>query len=770
MRACAIALALALVTQIGTAAELPEGTTENIVSIQVNGHKRTNVEVVQQRGTHFYFTSQQLQAWGVLVPETPGYLSTEDLGIRPEFNASKQALNLIVPAGLLPMQTFGEQDNLPTSLAPQPKGVMVDYDVAARVDNERQVDLSLGHQVTTGLATGALTTTGQLNATQERVEYIRGVTTWQKDIMAKGVVVQVGDVFTSRNAVYGTVNLAGIRVASDPELRGGRLKAVPIIGGLADTRSTAEIYVNAVKRHQLGVDQGPFEFRQLALQEGMNQVELVIHDEFGRTSSLVRDVYVTRSNLPKGTTEWSVTAGLVREGRSTGNTYSTPALDAQVVHGVNDRLTLGVSVQATQDSQNVTGSAAINLGKGGGLTLHASQSQSPEGTGTAYAVGWEKRTNQWSFTANHMQRTGKYWDLNQAIPEDLRIDVQRASVVGVNWHSEDGNWIVSGMANDITYDEGRHTNTVGARVRWQPSSRSTWTFGASQDLAAQNTSVGVTYGLRFGDRGRYTSNLNVRPAPLIPGQSERADNYNATLSNTLTNQIMVGNQVWDYSGTVAYDQAVGPAAYGSATTHTNIADIRVDAYGNEDDQWITWRVEGSVWLGEGGIAMQPKTGGTSFVVAEVPGQANVLVKVGGMERTTNKNGIAVVPGMAPLRNNSVSIDTSRLPMEVRIPSERKEVGTPRIGGAKVVFEVKSESMREFAITIDGTTPEPPAAVISGGERVPVGSGGVFVLNDPTPGASLTIEVNKTTCTTTLPQSFGSVLNRTELACTTGETK
>ncbi|TBV69792.1 hypothetical protein [Pseudoxanthomonas winnipegensis] len=263
MKKGAIALALALAFSLATAAELPEGATEQFLSIQVNGKAITNFEVVHQQGDDFYATHAQLSAWGLVVPAFDGTASMRQLGIRPELNKALQALNLQVPSTLLPLQSFAPTSNIPSQLAPQPMGVMIDYDLAGRVDHTGDAALSLGHSLTTGLAGGALTTTGQLNTTSEGVEYIRGVTTWQKDNLDKGVVVQVGDVFTSRSTISTSVNLAGIRVASDPELTGGRFKAVPIIGGLADTRSTAEIYINEVKRQQEGLERGPFEFRRV---------------------------------------------------------------------------------------------------------------------------------------------------------------------------------------------------------------------------------------------------------------------------------------------------------------------------------------------------------------------------------------------------------------------------------------------------------------------------------------------------------------------------
>ncbi|TBV69176.1 fimbria/pilus outer membrane usher protein [Pseudoxanthomonas winnipegensis] len=500
----------------------------------------------------------------------------------------------------------------------------------------------------------------------------------------------------------------------------------------------------------------------------MNTVQLVIQDEFGRTTTLARDVYVTRANLPKGTTEWSVTAGLVREERYVGDTYKTPAVDAQVFHGVNDRLSVGGSVQATADAQNITGRAAVNLGRGGGLTVDVSQSQSAEGHGGAYAVAYEKRGEQWSFTAAHMQKSGNYWELNDELDDQTRFDVRSATAVGVNWTQEDGRWSVSGAFTDIGYDNGRRTQSLGARVRWDQSQQASWTFGASHDFIASDTSVGVSFGYRFGTRGRYSSAVNVRPSPVIEAGADGKDRYNTTISNSISNEVAVGNQVWDYTATAAYDQRLGPRVYGSVATQTKVADISVEAYADREQQWVGGRMEGSVWIGEGGVSAQTKNAGTSYIVAEVPGQAGVPVNVGGIERTTNAKGIAVIPGVAPLRNNHVDLDTRELPIDVRIPQESVEVGTPRVGGAKVVFAVDSESMREFVIEVDGVPAAIPAQVTSGDERVPVGSGGVFVLNKPTPGAKLTITTAARSCTTTLPQTFGVFMERTRIQCVTGE--
>ncbi len=749
--ALALALALVLIAPIASGSELPAGANENLVAVSVDGKLMTDSILVYQVGSEIYFTQEEWASFGIKALE--GYSSASDVGVSTTFDEATQTIAIVIPAHMLEGRRIGRQDNIPTRFDKAPKGVMLNYDIAGRIDSDNNKAVSVGYDATTNVLGGGLRTTGQVNYDNGNVEVIRGITTWQKDFPTKGITVQIGDVFTSRNDINSSVNLGGIRIASDDELKGGRRQAIPVIGGLADTRSVAEIYVNQIKREQHQLDRGPFEFLELPLQDGANQVDMIVHDEFGRTTTFSRQIYVTRHNLPKGELSWSITAGAIRKSGNQGNDYGNTAVDASVEYGVNDRWTVGATVQATRDSQNVTLTNNVNLGRAGAVTVDVSQSQSPEGKGQAFAVGYEKRMKDWTVSAYHRQQSEDYWDLTDEVTQAGRIDISKATGVSVGYRPKDKNWMGTLTASDVTYNGGDRTKRVELGTRWSRSPNSSWSFGVGHDFATRDTNVGLTF--RWSPKPR--TNIST---------SARAGKRNG-VSTSITTVQEIGGREYELGATVnSYDDS-GESAHLTARTKFASADVSVDAYLSKEQQSVGARVNGSMWVGEGGVKFQPTVTG-SYVVAEVPGMAGVEVSNGSSRGVTNKNGIAVLTSAAPLRTTDVTIDPTNLPMDVNIPEVRKPVSTPRVGGAKVVFDVSTESMREFTATLNGETIVGPANVTTANEVAPVGRRGSFTLMSPEPQMRLDITGEGFSCVAFLPEVLPELMEIHVLTCQGGQ--
>lgn len=745
-------LALALVLLIASplqATELPADTQENIVALTINGKAMASTVIVPFNDEDYFFTYEQMVQWGIHVDEFEGYKSATSLGLTPILNSETQALDLQTPASLLGKQTFARHSNFPTAISPSPKGVMLSYDLATRYQDGWQ-GISMGNTATMGLATGTLTSTGQVNYRQDKVEFIRGVTTWQKDILDKGVVVQLGDVFTSRNDLASSVNLAGIRIASDPELRGGRQHAIPIIGGLADTRSTAEIYINAVKRQQEGLDQGPFEFHQLPLVDGHNHVELIIHDEFGRTQSFSRDLYVSRSNLPKGVKEWSISAGAIRASRSS-DAYQGLGMDAHFEMGITDRWTSGAHLQATQDAKALTWTNSLNLGVVGSLTADLSTSQSPIGDGHAYSLGWEKRTRNWTARASHTKHSDDYWMLNDEVSLS-NLKVNDATTASLSFHPKDSRWGGTLSYTDMSYGTGRSTQRADLALRFNQSPSSSWALSVGHNLETKENQLALSY--RYSPRG---SSRSLATSFRDTGNERR-------LTASYNDTYHLGNQPISTSSSLAHSDRRGESLSMSARSNFDKAHVSMDAYISNDSQTLAARAAGSVWLGEGGPVLAAPNH-NAFIVAHVPGQEGIPVSGGGKPILTNKKGYAVIPRAAPLREQQVRIDPSAIPIDQQVEKVQQSVATPRRGGAKVVFEVSKEQIREFVLTVDGTHPSAPTTASTDAEMAVIGNGGVVTLLKATPGQSITINT-QSPCTTTLPNDLGTVFDRIEVHCQT----
>src|SRR5690606_40656429 len=131
--------------------------------------------------------------------------------------------------------------------------------------------------------------------------------------------------------------------------------------------SELELYVNGVRQYSGEVPVGPF---QLVSQPGINgagDAQLVITDAFGAVRTLSFPFYASQNLLAKGLSDWSVTAGVIREdyGLRSFSYASTPVASADLRLGASDWLTLETHVEGGDGLANAGAGAVWSLGGAG---------------------------------------------------------------------------------------------------------------------------------------------------------------------------------------------------------------------------------------------------------------------------------------------------------------------------------------------------------------------------------------------------------------------
>lgn len=757
MTKLAVALATVLLVCLPALARAdtpPQDAVENIVMLKFNGKKVQDTAIVIQSEDGDVWLDRQLWLeFGLtLAADQTGLLSSKALGINPKFNQSEQSIDLLVPAELLPGQMLGRGFKAEEPTHRQPKGVMINYDLAASVRQDGTYGLSLGHEARMGLARGTLMSTGQLNFQDGKANYIRGLTTWNKDFIKPGVVVQVGDVFSPLSNLANPVNLGGVRVASDRALRQGEgFTPIPMLGGIAQDTTLAQLQVNGAPAGSHTIKPGPWQLGNYGTRNGSNELSLVITDSFGREQVITERFYVAPGNLPKGKTEFDVSVGAIRPDL-TSDTYGELAASAKVEHGINDKWTMGATVQVTQDSHNLALSNRFILGNYGSLSVDLSKSSSPEGKGNAYGVAYDYQGDGWSVRASHSAYSTNHWMLSDATSAAFNgRDIASMSSLGFGLAPRGSNWNVGASYTAINFENGEKSSRFDAIARIRKG-RDDFGFGVAYDPHTKDKQVYATWRHSFGPN--LAVNSQVKAAPDI------------TVGTAFSGRASIANKDVRWAAGATYRQDGGQTtAFGTASTHFDKGELNASVYYEQDNSRLDARWNGSMWIGEGGITTQRTTLG-SFVLVEVPGQVGVPVSSGGgFESATNKRGYAMVPDVQPLAKQSIKVNTTDLPLEVGMETTEQPVVAPRLGGAKVVFPITTVQMREVSITYQGRAVEPPARLISASEDVAVGKGGVAVLQSPTKGEELTVRLTTTSsCKVKLPMDLGEFDQVIELQC------
>ena len=748
MRALALALALALVA-------LPVLAEETIAAVQVNGKTVDAAALLSPtEDGDLLLDATTWAAWGVtLPPSTPkGLVSARKLGIQVVFDGPSQSYRLTVPASLLPAQTFQRRASWTADVNAQPFGLFTNYDVAVNRNLYGDWLSSFGHDSRTRFFGGVLESTGQLNHTPNGFDYRRGQTTWNKDFITQGTTLQLGDGFTRPNNLAGSVDLLGVHWGTNRALRPGEsFSPVPVIGGIADSRSQAELYVAGVKQQQQKLQPGPYELQAGTLRAGANNLQVVVRDDFGREQVVNQDFYLSPQNLPKGKTEWSMDAGLVRTSPSEDR-YGSPAIVGQVKHGLSDDWTMGGQIQATQEAQNFTFSNQVS-GMWGALGADVGMSRSEQGTGQAWSVGYSYRNPQWSVFANHMEKSKNYWDLTRdsTLEGTEGFRVVKSTSAGVGYTPRDNPQLqISAAINQAFLASGSKSERLSATARYNRGADS---FGAS-----------LSYDLATHSPGAYLSwrHMLGNQSSVSAGVSRSTDGRMAEAVQ-VSGSTGVGSQRLQYTGGVANAED-GKTGFATLQGNTPMGRWQSNVTAQGGQIQGGGRFEGSAWVGEGGLLMGPASYG-SFAIVEVPGQKDVPVGgMGGYLQKTNNQGYALVSNLQPLQSFPLRIDTRGLPMDTTIDRTSQPVAAVRLGGAKVVFPVSSTHLIEIHLQHNGQALAGTGLVKTSTEEVPLGLGGVAVLEHPEAHQTLTVTREASTCHVTLPETLPDFSTPLVLEC------
>ncbi|WP_261996876.1 fimbria/pilus outer membrane usher protein [Stenotrophomonas sp. Ste96] len=685
---------------------------ESIYAIAING--KTVDEALLATTTEdgdLLVRSDKLKSYG-LVGDFASIQSMKALGVGVEVQDEKQLVTLTVPGRYFKPQVVGSVDAL-VEADPAPKGILINQDLAVIRSYRGDWAASWGYDMRTGMADGVLINTGQLNLQSGGSTNTRGLTTWTKDLINKSLSVEIGDVFTPSLGITSTSNLLGFKVGTERELTGD-LYPVPVIAGIADSRTTAEIYLNNERQRQLNLDQGPYSIEQGSMLNGLNSSSVVLRDQFGREQIIQSDFYFTNRALRPGASEWAVTGGLSRFG-SIGNDYRDLALVGFYRRGLSPFFTLGSSAQMTGQNANMGLDATVVLGTAGVLTLSSLASHSDRQNALSYLAGYSYQTRNWSINAQTQKRSTDSWQLSDQWRGGSVITrsnlaslsyTHRPFQVGLSWSSN-------------TYSSGAQNERLSLTGRYS---------GANSTLSAQlyrdrdESGFYVFYTRQLGTRQRASMSFS--------------DDQKSLAFNSRAGRINYGVGASD-SG-----------SYGNVGLDTRSGRFQAQSTTREGQTSLSGRYEGSIWLGEGG-ALVGRTLNRSFALVEVADTSNAKLNANGSSQVTNKRGYTLFP-LSAYRTSNVGLDVSSLPLDAQV-NERTQTTTPlRLFGSKVIFPISYIKPLELRAMFQGKIVRSSGVAVADDLEVPIADDGRIFLPTYNPGRSITIKTDSVTCSGVLP--------------------
>jgi len=396
-------------------------------------------------------------------------------------------------------------------------------------------------------------------------------------------------------------NLLGFKVGTERELTGD-LYPVPVIAGIADSRTTAEIYLNNDRQRQLNLDQGPYSIEQSSMLNGLNSSSVVLRDQFGREQIIQSDFYFTNRALRQGASEWSLTGGFSRFG-STGNDYRDLSFSGSYRRGLSLFLTLGSSAQMMGRNANLGLDATVVLGTAGVLNLSSFASQSDGQNALSYSAGYSYQTRNWSINAQTQKRAPDSWQLSDqwrggsVITKSNSASIaytHRPFQVGLSWSSN-------------TYSTGAQNERLSLTSRYSAANS---TLSAQLYRDRDKSGFYVFYTRQLGTRQRASMSLSDDHRSLAFNGRAGRINYGLGTSDT--------------------------GSYANAGLDTRSGRFQAESTTRNGDISLTGRYEGSLWLGEGG-ALVGRTLNRSFALVEVMIDDRIRVSSSFVERFKNRS-------------------------------------------------------------------------------------------------------------------------------------
>ncbi|MBW4936625.1 fimbria/pilus outer membrane usher protein [Marinobacter sp. F4206] len=213
------------------------------------------------------------------------------------------------------------------------------------------------------------------------------------DDQQRAIRYTLGDVFYQSTEFQGAPELLGASI----ERRYGVLQPFNTVTATGQQTfeiqrtSRVDVYVNGILQTSRRLTPGRYNLRDFPFAEGLNDIELVVTDEFGRVERLAFSLFLDSNLLKEGVSEFSFNAGYRRkppENNTIDYDYNRPALSGFYRHGLTSNLTLGGQFQGEEDLE-VYGLEGVLGTPVGTFSSTVSRSESePFGSAMAGAVRW----------------------------------------------------------------------------------------------------------------------------------------------------------------------------------------------------------------------------------------------------------------------------------------------------------------------------------------------------------------------------------------------
>jgi outer membrane usher protein len=744
------------------------GAQTLLVVPTVNGARREVALLVRDAAGRYYADDAVLAEWNV-APPYPAAIEIEGRFLRPlaalrgisiAIEARSMTAEVVVPPDLMvgTRQSLAITANRVTPTAAL--GAFLDYDVALIDDSaafERGLSALLGPTVFTprgSFSTGVLYAGGAPPVEHSDQPWVRLDTAFVHDDVERMRTLRIGDAITPYGSWARGIRVGGVQFgtnfATQPEMI---TFPQPSFGGTAAVPSALDVVVNGTLRSRTEVPSGAFHLDEIPVVTGAGQIQVVTRDLLGREQVVTQDFYVSERLLKPGLDEYSVTVGAVRSNYGIeSNAYGETLASGMLRRGLSDVLTVEGRVEGTAEERSAGVTVARAVGRFGVATAALALSG-----GTSSGVLWQIGHDFQGQVYRASLRVQGSRDFVQPGLEGLAA-FPRTQVLAGGGRSfgSRGSLGVSYIDESFDADARQHDRRIVTLSYSRSISRHLVLSASASRIATDKNDTQAMVGLMrvLGPRSSVSSFATLRR----DGSSVRVDQRY---------DLPVGPGFGYRTSLVAGDRQGGAFEAVANTDHAYYsAELsRLDgAHG--------WRAEtrGSIAV-LGGEVFAARAISDGFAVVDTNGFEGVHVYLENRDiGTTNSHGRLLVPSLRPYESNQLRVESSDLPVNVRVDNPALRVAPYYRSGAIASFGIIATANAVLRVLDRDGRParEGASARIDGGAlSFPVGLDGRLYLQDVRVGSTVDVVSGADRCRFvigTLPASTGGVPDLGDVVC------
>ncbi|MHC9059537.1 fimbria/pilus outer membrane usher protein [Pantoea sp. y20] len=715
---CALAVASVLcISPMSSSAETfselpPPPALENNASGQqymlelvVNQGERGDIVPVERKNGDFWLRRGDLQRAGIPAEKLQGQqIDVNQLnGAKVEYDERRQRLLLTVPPAWLPGQTIGQLQHAPRFPGRASNGALLNYDFyATRTDNAGS-RLSSWNELRLFGPAGQFSTNGvyvqQLEGgvAGQQEGYIRYDTWFSNENENAAISWRAGDLVTDALSWSNSVRLGGVQIGRDFSVRPDLVTyPLPAFSGQAAVPSSVDLFINGYRSTQADVQPGPWSLTNVPFVNGAGDAVITTTDAVGRQVTTTLPFYVSSSLLKTGLSDYSFSAGAIRENYGINNfDYGAAAASGSYRYGLNDWLTLESHAEGSDSVAMGGAGGLLKLGSFGVVNGALAQSQMDGNPGTQYSWGYQYNNSWFSLGTQHIIRSvdfgnlalvGSRGDSANTSYSLARRSAQYTASVSLSDYGSLGlaYFDISGGNGDRT----RLLNLSWSKNLWGNSSLY---ISASRDQDQGNWSGAISLIIPFGEQ----SSASVSTERDQEGNNSQRLYVSRAMP---TDGGFSWDAAWANQGSDSGDYRQGSLRY-----RNNKIDTSAGFYGDNDNttQWADFT--GSVVLMDNRVFAANDINDAFVVVKTDYPDVTVRYENQTMGRT-DKQGYLLVPSISSYYGAKYDIDTLDLPADRTAPKVEQRLAVKRKSGYLLNFPV--ERLRAASVVLHDSNHQP----------------------------------------------------------------